>query len=169
MATGPGFDPGAGAHRFDEEAHTREPYTERPYTETGGGTAREESIGQLLKELSADTSELVRQEVRLAQAEIKQKATRAGKGAGLLAGAAVIGLAMLGALTALFIIALAIVLPNWAAALCVTIFWALVAGVLALAGRKQLQRALPPQPEQTVETVKEDVSWAKTQAQSVKK
>jgi uncharacterized membrane protein YqjE len=132
-------------------------------------TARDESFGQLLSDLSADTSKLVRQEVALAQAELTQKAKAAGKGAGMFAGAAVMALAMLGALTAFLIVLIDLVAPLWAAALAITVLWALVAAVLALAGRTEIKRATPVKPEQTVETVKEDVSWAKNQAKSARK
>lgn len=135
----------------------------------GPRSARDESIGQLLSDLSSDTSRLMRQEVALAQAELKQKAKAAGKGAGMLAGAAVTGLAMLGALTAFLIVLIDLVTPLWAAALAVTVLWGLVAAVLAMTGRKEMQRATPAKPEQTIETIKEDVSWAKTQAKSVRK
>ena len=91
-----------------------------------------------------------------------QKGKLAGKGAGMLAGAAVTALLGLGALTALLIIALDGFLPLWLAALIVTLLWLAVAGVLAMAGKKALQAATPPAP-QTVETVKEDIQWAKTQ------
>lgn len=131
--------------------------------------ARDESVGQLLGELSSDMSTLVRQEVALAQAELKQKARTAGKGAGMLAGAAVMGLAVLGALTAFLIIAVDRVAPLWVAALAVTVLWALITAGLAIAGRGALKRAMPAKPEQTVETVKEDVAWAKNQAKSVRK
>ena len=107
----------------------------------------------------------IRQEIKLAQAEVTQKGKVAGKGAGLLAGAAVFGLAMLGALTATLIAALDEAMPTWLAALIVTVLWAIVAAVLAKSGQNALKRATPPAP-QTVETVKEDIQWAKTQTGS---
>lgn len=121
----------------------------------------DESFGQLLKELAEDTSTLVKQEIMLAKVELTETAKIAGKGAGMLAGAAVFALATLGALTAFLIIVLDIVMDLWVAALIVTILWAIVALVLAQAGRSQLKKATPLIPEQTVETVKEDVQWAK--------
>jgi uncharacterized membrane protein YqjE len=127
--------------------------------------ARERPIGELLKDLADQTTTLVKQEIDLAKAELTLKGKQAGRGAGLLAGAAVVALLAAGALTALLIIVLDEFLPLWAAALIVTVLWALVALVLANAGRAALKQATPPAP-QTVETVKEDIQWAKTQTGS---
>ena len=126
---------------------------------------RDRGVGELVKELAGQTSTLVRQEIKLAQAEVTQKGKVAGKGAGLLAGAAVFALAMLGALTATLIAALDEAMPTWLAALIVTILWAIVAFALFKVGQKSLQQATPPAP-QTVDTVKEDIQWAKTQTGS---
>ena len=140
-------------------------YTEG-YTEDRSTDLRDESFGKLLADLSADTSTLVRQEIELARVELTEKAKTAGKGIGMLGGAAVVALAMLGALTAFLIVLLDLWMPLWLAALIVTVLWAIVAAVLASRGRKQLKAATPPKPEQTIETVKEDVQWAKTQMKS---
>ena len=129
---------------------------------------RERSIGELVKELTSQTSTLVRQEIELAQAEVTQKGKLAGRGAGLLAGAAVAGLLALGALTAVLIALLDKAMDTWIAALIVMALWAIVAFVLAKAGQKALQSATPPAP-QTVETVKEDIQWAKTQTGSAQR
>ena len=129
---------------------------------------RDRGIGELIKDLASQTSTLVRQEIKLAQAEVTQKGKLAGKGAGMLGGAAVAALLGLGALTALLIVALDAALPLWLAALIVTVLWLGLATVLALAGKKALQSATPPAP-QTVETVKEDIQWAKTQTGSAAK
>jgi uncharacterized membrane protein YqjE len=122
---------------------------------------REQSIGDLLKQLSQDTSTLVKQEMALARAELTEQGKRAGTGAGMLGGAGVAGLLTLGALTATLIGVLDTAMAFWLAALIVTVVWAAVAGVLALQGRNKIKEATPPAP-QTVETVKEDVRWAKT-------
>src|SRR5689334_16868054 len=126
---------------------------------------RDRGVGELVKDLASQTSTLVRQEIRLAQAEVTQKGKVAGKGAGMLAGAAVAALLMLGALTALLIVVLDSFMALWLAVLIVTLLWGIVAAVLAQSGRKALQSATPPVP-QTVETVKEDIQWAKTQTGS---
>jgi uncharacterized membrane protein YqjE len=121
---------------------------------------RERPIGELVKDLSSQTSTLVRQEIALARAELQEKGKVAGKGAGMLGGAAAAALLALGALSAALITVLDDAMPTWVAALIVMVLWAIVAGVLASAGKKELQRATPPVP-QTVETVKEDIQWAK--------
>ncbi|MCW3023177.1 MAG: phage holin family protein [Conexibacter sp.] len=125
------------------------------------GDLRERPIGELLKQLSEETSTLVRQELALARAELEAQGKRAGMGAGMLGGAGVAGLLTLGALTATLIAVLDTAMATWLAALIVTVIWAAVAGVLALQGRNKIKEATPPAP-QTVETVKEDVRWAKT-------
>ena len=142
---------------------------------TGGGSrpagagdefsARDRGIGELVKDLASQTSTLVRQEIQLAQAEVTQKGKLAGKGAGMLAGAAVFGLLALGALTAALIALLDTWVATWIAALIVMVLWLVVGFALAKAGQKSLQQATPPAP-QTIETVKEDIEWAKTQTGS---
>ena len=126
---------------------------------------RDRSIGDLLKQLSTETSTLVRQEMQLARAELAQQGKKAGIGAGLFGGAGVIGLCALGAFTAFAILLLDTAMDAWLAALIVTVVMAAVAGVLALVGKNRIQEATPPAP-QTVETVKEDVEWAKNRKTS---
>ena len=132
----------------------------------GGGDPRDAGIGDLLKQLSQETTTLVRQELELAKAEMSVKAKEGGKGAGLLGGGAVAGLLFLGALTATIIGLLDLGMKFWLAALIVTVLWGAVAAVLALQGRNKLQEAAPPVPEQAQQSVKEDVQWAKTQSRS---
>jgi len=127
---------------------------------------RQEPIGDLLKRLSNETTQLVRQELELAKAELTEKGKKAGQGAGMFGAAGVTAVLSLGALTACLILALDHAVADWLAALIVTAVWAAVAGVLALRGRDKVHEATPPVPEQTIETVKEDVQWAKTQRQS---
>jgi hypothetical protein len=124
------------------------------------GEPRDRPIGELVKDLSQQTSTLVRQEIELARAELQRKGKLAGRGAGMLGGAAVAGLLALGALTTALITLLDKAIATWVAALIVTALWALLAGLLAKAGQKSLQQATPPAP-QTIETVKEDIQWAK--------
>jgi hypothetical protein len=118
------------------------------------------SLGQLMSEITADFSTLMRQEVELAKAEVKAEAIKAGKGAGMLGGAAYGGhmVAIFGTLTLVFAIGSQIG-RGWAA-LIMTAVWAIVAGVLAVRGRDQLRR-VHPKPEQTVQTLKEDAQWAR--------
>jgi hypothetical protein len=133
------------------------------------GDLRERPIGELLKQLSEETTRLVHQELELAKAELTQKGKQAGLGAGLFGAAGAIGLLAAAALTACFILALDAVMPAWLAALIVAVVYGAVAAVLALRGRDRVKQAVPPVPEQTIETVKEDMEWAKTQMPSAKK
>lgn len=128
-----------------------------------------EGIAAAVKQLSQDLSVLVRSELELARKEMMEKAKSAGVGAGMLSGSAITGLLTLGSLTALLIIAIAIVLPAWLSALIVTVMWAAVTAILALAGKNKLQDAGPLVPEQTIQSVKEDVQWAQTGLKSGKK
>ena len=121
---------------------------------------RERSLGELVGTLSNQTSTLVRQEIELAKAELGEKGKVAGKGAGLIAAGGVFGLLALGALTAGLIALLDKAMATWVAALIMMALWAIVALVLVKAGQSALKRATPPVP-QTVETVKEDIQWAK--------
>ena len=127
---------------------------------------RERPIGELMKQLAQETSTLVRQELDLAKAEMAQKGKRAGLGIGLVGAAGVAALLALGALTAFLILALDGFMPNWLAALIVALAYGVIAAGLYFAGRGKVQEAGSPVPEQTVETLKEDVEWAKTQAGS---
>jgi uncharacterized membrane protein YqjE len=130
---------------------------------------REESMGTLFKQLSDDLSTLVRQELRLAQAEMTEKGKKAGLGVGMFGGAGLVTFLALQALTACLVALLATAMDVWIAALIITVVYAAAAGVLALSGKKQVSEATPPVPEQTKETLKEDVQWAKTQLPSGKK
>jgi uncharacterized membrane protein YqjE len=127
---------------------------------------RDRSTAELLKQLSDQTTTLVKQEIDLAKAELSEKGKRAGIGAGMFGGAGVVGLLALGALTACIIAALAEVMDLWLAALIVAVVYAAIAGVLALQGRNKVQEATPPVPEQAQESIKEDVEWVKTRARS---
>jgi Putative Actinobacterial Holin-X, holin superfamily III len=132
----------------------------------GTDDPRDRSLGELFKQLSEETTRLVHQELELAKAELTQKGRQAGMGAGMFGGAGALGLAALGALTACFILALNAVMPAWLAALLVAVVYGIIAFVLVKQGQARIRRATPPVPEQTIETVKEDVEWAKTQMRS---
>jgi hypothetical protein len=127
---------------------------------------RSESTAELVKELSREVSQLVREEIALAKAEMTQKGKKAGIGAGMLSGAAVLGLAAVGGLMATLILLLDLVMPAWLAALIATVVYGAVAAVLAIRGKERITDAAPPAPEQTIESVKEDVQWAKSHATS---
>ena len=121
---------------------------------------KERPLPELLKQLSQETATLVRQEMELAKAELRESGKKAGVGVGLFGAAGITGLLTLMALTATAILVLNIWLPAWAAALVVTVIYAAAAAVLALQGKEKVSEASPPA-EQTVETVKEDIEWAK--------
>ena len=130
---------------------------------------REESMGALFKQLSEELSTLVRQELRLAQAEMAEKGKKAGIGIGMFGGAGLVSFLALQALTACLVALLATAMDVWIAALIITVLYAAVAAGLGMSGKKQVSEATPPVPEQTTETLKEDVQWAKTQLPSGKK
>ncbi|HEX7301126.1 MAG TPA: phage holin family protein [Solirubrobacteraceae bacterium] len=134
-----------------------------------GPELRDQPLGELFGRLSSDLSTLIRQELELARAELTQKGREAGKGAGFLGGAGAVGFLAAGALTACFVLVLDLAMPAWLGALIVTVVYAAIAAVLALRGRDRVQAATPPVPEQTVETVKEDVEWAKTRTRSAQR
>jgi hypothetical protein len=123
------------------------------------------SAAELVKQLSEQTSRLVSQEMELAKAELAVKGKQAGIGAGMFGGAGVLGLYAGGALIAAANAALSTAMATWLAALIVAVVLAAAAAVVALTGKKKVQQAMPPVPEDSVESVKEDVQWTKTRAQ----
>ena len=136
---------------------------------TSSDNLREQPIGELLKQLANETTTLVKQELELAKAEMRQKAEKAGPGFGMWGGAGVSALLALGSLTAFLILALDGAMPNWLAALIVGLVWAAIAGLLYVRGKQRVEEAGSPVPQQTIETVKEDVQWAKSQARSARR
>lgn len=138
-----------------------------PSRSANGADLREEGVGELVKRLAAETNTLVHQELELAKAELTEKGRTAARGAAMFGGAGVVGLLALGALTACFVAVLATAVDHvWLAALIVAVVYAAIAAVLALRGRDQVRAATPPAPEQTIESVKEDVEWARTRTRS---
>jgi len=124
-------------------------------------------IGELLRELGDEISSLVRSEIALAKVEITEKTKPALASAGMFGGTAVLGLGAFGAATAFLIAGIAALgLPVWASALIVAIVYGTGAFVLAQTGKKKLHEAAPLVPEQTAQTVKEDIEWVKTRARS---
>jgi hypothetical protein len=126
-------------------------------TDRSNAALSDRSIAELLGQLSEQTAALVRQELDLARAELTTKGKQAGIGAGMFGGAGLFGLYALGALTACVILALATAMDGWLAALIVAAVYGAIAGVLALTGKNRVKQGVPPVPEQTVETVREDV------------
>jgi len=123
---------------------------------------------ELLKDLSEQSTTLIRQEIELAKAEMTAKGKQVGIGAGAFGGAALVGLYAVGALTAAIILALSTAVDGWLAALIVGVVYAAVAGVLALVGKNKTQAGAPPVPERAISSTKEDVEWAKTRAKSAR-
>jgi hypothetical protein len=129
---------------------------------------RDRPLGEVAKNLTSDVSLLVRQEIELAKAEMAKKARTAAPGIGMLGGAGVVALCAAGALTAFAVLVFSIFLPEWAAALIVGAALAAVAVALVRQGKERVADAGKPIPEQTIETVKEDVEWTKTRASSAR-
>ena len=123
--------------------------------------AGQQPLGELVSNVTRDLSALMHQELELAKAEMKQEATKAGKGAGMLGGAGLAGYLVLLFASLAVMFGLGAVMPLGWAALIVAVVWGLIGAVLFARGRTEL-RHVNPKPEQTVETVKEDVQWARS-------
>ena len=121
---------------------------------------KERSVGELVSQLSEQSSQLIREEMQLARLEITDTVKHAGIGAGLFSTAAVVGFFGIGTLLATTIIALDLVLPLWLSAPIVTVALFAVAGVVALMGKNEVDQ-VSPMPERTVENVKRDVHEVK--------
>jgi uncharacterized membrane protein YqjE len=119
------------------------------------------STGQLISRLTEQISTLVRSEARLAQVEVTQKAKRLGVGAGLFGGAGLVAFFGLATLITTAVLALALVLPAWLAALIVTVVLFAVAGILALIGKKDVEKARPPLPTEAIAGVQADIATVK--------
>ena len=131
----------------------------------GRQPADQRSVAQLVGDVTNQISTLVRDEIRLAVAELQQKGKRIGAGAGLLGGAGAVALCGLGALIAGLILLLALMMPAWLAAFLVGVAVLIVAAVLAMLGRRQVQRGVPPVPEEAVAGIKQDIATVREGAQ----
>jgi tetrahydromethanopterin S-methyltransferase subunit C len=125
-------------------------------------------IGELVQQLSEQTSTLVRKEMELARAEMVQKGKMAGLGAGMFGAAGLFGVLALGALTACLILVLAEAMDGWLAALIVTAVYAAIAGVLALAGRRKVADVGSPVPERAKDSVREDLERTKERVKAAR-
>jgi Putative Actinobacterial Holin-X, holin superfamily III len=121
-------------------------------------------LGELVQDLSRQTSTLIRQEMRLAQVELAEKGKHAGKGAGMFGGAGLVALYGVGALIAAAIVGLGTVIEPWIAAGVIGVALLAIAGILALTGKKELDEATPPKPELAAESVQRDVETVKARA-----
>jgi uncharacterized membrane protein YqjE len=122
------------------------------------------SVSELVQQLSAQTQTLVRQELALAQIELKEKGKRAGIGAGMFGGSGLFALYGLGALVATAILALSKAVDPWLAALIVAVVLFAIAGVLALTGKKQVEEATPAAPEQAIAEGQQTIDEVKARA-----
>jgi Putative Actinobacterial Holin-X, holin superfamily III len=130
---------------------------------------RERPLGEVAKDLTSDLSLLVRQEVELAKAEMAQKGRTAAPGFAMFGGAGIVSLCAAGALTGFLVLVFSLFLPDWAAALIVGAGLGAIAYLLVRQGKERVAKVGKPIPEQTIETVKEDVEWTKTRASSARK
>jgi|RhiMetdeSRZDD1v2_1073273.scaffolds.fasta_scaffold17352_4 uncharacterized membrane protein YqjE len=119
------------------------------------------SLGQLTGDLSQQVSRLVRDEIRLAQVEMKDKGRRFGKGAGLMGAGGVIALFGAGCVVAAAVLALDLIWPTWLAAVVVGVVLLIVAAVVAAKGRSQMRRGAPPMPSEAMKSTKEDIEVLK--------
>jgi hypothetical protein len=122
---------------------------------------RDASTGELIGQLTEQVSRLVRDEARLAQAEVTQKAKRLGVGAGLFGGAGLMAFFGLAVLISAAVLGLAEIVPGWVAALIVAVVLFAVAGVLALVGKKDVAQGSPPVPTQAIAGVQADIATVK--------
>jgi len=150
-------------HGYTDSSYTDSTYTESTYTDAGRPDVEGRSVGDLIGEVTSDLSKLMRQEMELAKAEMKVEASKAGKAGGMLAGAGVAGNLMLVFLSVALMWLLDEIMPLGWAAFIVALLWGIVAAVLGLRGKREL-KTINPKPERTVESLKEDVQWAKTQS-----
>jgi len=124
----------------------------------------EQSVSDLVQQLSQQTATLVRQEMRLAQVELQEKGKRAGIGAGMFGGAGLVALYGVGAVIAAVIMLLATAVEPWVSGLIVGVVLLAIAGTVALLGRKQVEQATPPKPERAMESMQDDVEHVKERA-----
>ncbi|HVM63523.1 MAG TPA: phage holin family protein [Acidimicrobiales bacterium] len=120
------------------------------------------SLGELFSEMTAEVSQLFHQELELAKVEMKEEGRRAGKGIGIMSGAAVAGHLALLLMSFAAAWGLAEVMPTAVGFVIVGVLYAVIAAALFVRGRRELKE-VHPLPQQTVETLKEDAAWARAQ------
>ena len=128
---------------------------------TGAVEHGDRPVGELVHEVTELIPKLIKQEMNLAKAELGEKGKKAGIGAGLFGGSGAIAFYGLGALITAAILGLAEAVPGWLSALIVAVVLFVIAGVLALVGKKEVSQATPPVPEHAISGVKEDVETVK--------
>ena len=135
---------------------------------TGRMDLQDKPVGELVKELSDHTSQLVRAEIELAKAELSEKGKQAGIGAGLFGGAGLFAVFGFGALTAGIIAILATAMDTWVAAVIVAAVYFAIAGIAALMGKGRVKQAGPPVPQQAIDTTKADVEVTKARVKEAR-
>jgi len=140
------------------------PSAGRPANGSGQGASEDTPVSDLVKQLTEQTKTLVKQEVRLAQVELQEKGKKFGLGAGLFGAGGLVAFFGTATLIAAIVLLLSTALAAWLSALIVAVVLLAVAGVAALRGKKEIEKATPPVPEHTVETVKEDIQHVKERA-----
>ncbi len=133
-------------------------------TGRGSNQLGDQSVGDLVKQLSEQTATLVRQEMKLAQTELQEKGKKAGIGAGMFGASGLVAFFGAACLIAAAVLALATAVDSWLAALIVGVVLLAAAGVAALMGKKQIEEATPPAPEQAMSSMKRDVDTVKRRA-----
>lgn len=157
-ASADGRIPGAPGDGYSRGPGDR--YSGAPGDRYSGDAASDHSVGELIGNISNDLSQLFRQEVELAKAEVKVEAAKAGKAAGMLGGAGFAGYLAVVLLSFAAVFGLANVMdPGWAA-LIVAVVWAVIGAILYARGRSKL-KTVDPMPRRTVDTIKEDAQWLK--------
>lgn len=126
--------------------------------------ARDAGTGELVRQAADQISRLVRDELTLARAEMMRKGKRAGVGAGLLGAGGVVALYGVAALLAAAVLGMAEGIPAWLSALIVAAALFVAAGVLALIGRRQVGRGVPPVPTEAARSVKADLDEVRERA-----
>ena len=121
----------------------------------------EPSLGTLVAQLSTQLPDLIRSELRLAQAEVTEKGKRAGIGLGMFSAAGLLAFFGAATLIATLVLLLDLFLPAWAAALIVAVLLLAGAAVAGLLGKKKVAEAAPPKPERAIENIKRDVATVK--------
>ncbi len=128
------------------------------------GAPAERSVAELIREVSDETSTLIRQELRLAQLELTQKGKLLGVGLGMFGAGGAVALFGVGALVAAAILALATAVTAWLAALIVAVVLLAAAGLLALTGKREVGQAGAPMPQQAIDSTRQDLQTVKESA-----
>jgi GTP-dependent phosphoenolpyruvate carboxykinase len=137
--------------------------------QTSAPPGADRPIGELLHEFGDELATLLRAEIALAKAEMSEKSKPVVASAGMFGATAVLSCGAFAAATAAIVAAIALSVPLWVAALIVAAVYGVAAAILAAAGKTTLQRVTPLVPQQTAQTIKEDIAWAKTRVNSAAK